>query len=60
MNWVLIHYNPDYVAGTVFPRLVEKNFSAEERMQFRFQIAPKGASAVGTIAAADALRNRPD
>jgi signal transduction histidine kinase len=60
MNWVLIHYNPDYVAGTVFPRLVEKNFSAEERVQFRFQIGPKGSGALGTIAAAEALRNRPD
>src|SRR6516165_1582931 len=60
MNWVLIHYNPDYVAGTVFPRLVEKNFSAEERVQFRFQIGPKGPGTLGTIAASDALRNRPD
>jgi signal transduction histidine kinase len=60
MNWILIHYNPDYVAGTVFPQLVEKNFSAEERKQFRFQIGQKGPGAPGTIAAADALRNRPD
>lgn len=60
LNWVLIHYNLDYVAGTVFPRLAEKNFSAEERTQFKFQIGPKGVTALGTIVAADALRNRPD
>ena len=60
MNWALIHYNLDYLAGAVFPRLVEKNFSAEERVQFRFQISPKGSDTLGTIVAVDALRNRPD
>jgi signal transduction histidine kinase len=60
MNWVLIHYNLDYLAGAVFPQLVEKNVSAEERVQFRFQIDPKGANTLGTIVAAGALRNRPD
>jgi signal transduction histidine kinase len=60
MNWALIHYNLDYLAGAVFPRLVEKNFSAEERVQFSFQMRPKGPVALGTIAAADALHYRPD
>jgi signal transduction histidine kinase len=60
MNWVLIRYNLAYLSDAVFPRLLEKYTTAEDRLDFRFQIGPEGPIAAGAIVVADQLHYRPD
>lgn len=60
INWLLIRYDPSYLAGGMFARLLEKYSSAEDRLEFRFQIGSKGPIDRRTIAAADQFHYRPD
>jgi signal transduction histidine kinase len=60
MNYVVIRYNLSYLANSVFPRLLEKYSTAEDRLDFRFQIVPKGPIAPGTITVADQFHYRRD
>ncbi len=59
-GWLLIHYDLGYLAGTVFPRLLEKYSTSDDRLDFRFQLAPKGPAAPAAIAVADQFHFRPD
>jgi signal transduction histidine kinase len=60
MNWVVIRYNLSYLSDAVFPRLLEKYSSAEDRLEFRFQLEPKGTPILGAIMVADQFHDRPD
>jgi signal transduction histidine kinase len=61
MNWVLIRFNESYLAGTLFPLLVEKYTSPEDRMEFRIEIRTGAHPNSSTdIIVADLLHYRPD
>ena len=60
INWVVIRYNLSYLTDAVFPRLLEKYSSAEDRVEFRFQLEQKGTAAPGAIMVADQFHDRPD
>ena len=59
INWVLIHYDLTYLADAAFPRLLEKYSTAGDRIDFQFQIVPKGAKTPGAVAVADLFHYRP-
>ncbi|HEV2201387.1 MAG TPA: HAMP domain-containing sensor histidine kinase [Bryobacteraceae bacterium] len=60
MNWTVIRFNQKYLVGAVFPRLLEKYFTAEDRSEFQFELGPKGPAALGAVTVADLFRDRPD
>jgi signal transduction histidine kinase len=61
MNWVLIRFDENYLANTVFPQLLEKYSTAEDRTELQFRIRPgKSLASPGDIMVADLFRYRPD
>jgi signal transduction histidine kinase len=60
VNWLALHYNSKYLAEVVFPRLLAKYSTTEDRSEFRFQIGPKAATPSRPELVADVLRFRPD
>jgi signal transduction histidine kinase len=61
MSWLLIRFDERYLAGTVFPRLLEEHSTARDRGDFQFEVRPHGIEAGrGSLMAADVFRYRPD
>lgn len=60
MNWLVLHYDLGYLTGIVFPQLVAKYSTAEDRSEFEFHIALKGTAPKRAEAVAGAWRFRPD
>ena len=61
MNWVLIRFNEKYLAGAVFPQLLEKYSTDEDRMEFQFEArARRSPTASGDIMFAELFHYRPD
>lgn len=60
-NLVLVRFDGHYLAETMFPRLLERYSSAEDREEFQFEVR-LGSRPVnsGDIARADLFRFRPD
>ena len=61
MNWVLIRFNERYLADAVFPQLLERYSTAEDRAEFQFEIVARtGPTGSGDIMFADLFHYRPD
>ena len=60
MNWLVLHYDLAYLTGIVFPQLVAKFSTAEDRSEFEFHIALKGTAPKRADLVAGAWRFRPD
>jgi signal transduction histidine kinase len=60
MNWLVIHYDLNYVANSVLPQLLEKYATAEDRLDFQFRLVPKGSIATEAIMSTDEFHFRPE
>lgn len=60
MNWLVLHYDLGYLTGIVFPQLVARYSTAEDRSEFEFHIALKGTAPKRAELVAAAWRFRPD
>jgi len=60
MKWVVIRFDLSYLAGTFFSELLRQHATAEDRLDFRFQIGPAGPADPGTLFLADQFQFRPD
>ncbi|MGA2877618.1 MAG: HAMP domain-containing sensor histidine kinase [Bryobacteraceae bacterium] len=61
INWVLIRFNEKYLADAVFPQLLEKYSTDEDRVEFQFEVrARRSPAASGDIMFAELFHYRPD
>jgi signal transduction histidine kinase len=59
-NWILIRYDLSYLTDTFFPQLLKEYSTAQTRVDFLFQMVPRGHVVPGTVMVADQFHYRPD